>query len=125
MCFAKAYSHFKGAVFSGNDDRVRECEPNLVRDTLNYIAHTVRQLKVAGRPILYGTGLCCVPYLVEAADMVYLPSHFLVGVTSIEKLRSMLLQAVDQGYKCYAVVGYDSCLGKTLCAWIKFSSIPR
>jgi hypothetical protein len=61
---------------------------------------------------------------VEIANIIYLPSHFLVGVTNISDLEKMLITANGNGYRCYAVVGYDPCITNKLCAWIKFIEPP-
>jgi hypothetical protein len=75
--------------------------------------------------VLYSPGICSVPYLVETGNLIYLPSHFLVGVNSLNELINMLDTAYDQGYRCYAVLGYDPFLKDQLCAWIKFTEPPR
>lgn len=37
----------------------------------------------------------------------------------------MLEIAYSQGYRCYAVLGYDPFIQNQLCAWIKFIEPPK
>lgn len=61
--------------------------PNLTSDFVHkmlwYVYDEIKAHKNSGKTILYSPGICNVPYLVETCNFVYLPSHFLVGVTNI------------------------------------------
>ena len=56
--------------------------------------------------------------------MIYLPSHFVVGVNSYEDLVKMLDYSYKKGYQCYAVLEINPLCDK-LCAWIKFIEPPK
>lgn len=92
---------------------------------LEYVYKEVKSHENQGKSVLYSPGICNVPYLVETTNMIYLPSHFLVGVNNISDLERLLDEAMDNGYQCYAVLGYDPFFKTHLCAWIKFVEAPR
>jgi hypothetical protein len=53
---------------------------------LNYVHDQIKTHENNGNSVLYSPGICNVPYLIETTNMVYLPSHFLVGVNNISDL---------------------------------------
>ena len=125
ICFTKYIAFKRGLTYGGWNVKVNPATPGFVKNCIQYIVQQVKDLNTTHECALYGPGICSVPYFVETADMLYLPSHFLVGVTSLTDLKLLLEEANQQGYKCYAVIGYDGCLPNTLVAWIKFTEIPR
>lgn len=78
-----------------------------------------------GKIVLYSPGICSVPYLIETANMIYLPSHFVVGVNNYSDLVNMLEYSFKKGYKCYAILQPDPLFEHKLCVWIKFIEPPK
>jgi len=114
----------KNLIYVGHNRGSPDLRDNFVEETLDFIYREVKSHANLGKTVLYSPGVCSVPYLIETGNLIYLPSHFLVGVNSIKSLSNMLKVAHEKGYRCYAVMGYDSFIPDKLCAWIKFTHPP-
>lgn len=115
----------RGCFYAGYKRAAPISTPNFVQETLSYIKEEVMSLNNLGKTVLYSPGICSVPYLVEIANLIYLPSQLLLSVNSLNELASILQIACAQGYECYAVLGYDPFIKDRLCAWIKFIELPK
>jgi hypothetical protein len=105
-----------------------DSNPNIIADTLQMIANIITSIETSretpSQGMLISPGFLSAPYMVELMDLIYLPSHILVGVNSIAPLERALDRAQAAGIDCYAVLGYDTVVPTCLVAWIKFRSIP-
>jgi len=105
-----------------------DTNPNIIIDTLQMISNIVTIVESSRvnpcSNVLISPGFLSAPYLVELMNLIYLPSHILVGVNSMIHLEVALSRAHEAGIDCYAVIGFDSVVPTCLVAWIKFRSIP-
>jgi hypothetical protein len=125
ICFAKYVAFKRKCVFAGYKLALPAANDNFIEETLNFIEAEVAAHSEVCRTAIYGPGLSSVPYLVETGNMIYLPSHLIVAITSLDQLARMLGSALERGHKCFAVLKRSAAFRDRLCARISFLEPPR
>lgn len=74
--------------------------------------------------VVLGTGLSSVSHLSSALKAVFLPVHFLVSVNSTREVKDIMDYSMEQGYPCYATLGYDASVPQVGVAWVKLLDLP-
>lgn len=110
--------------FKGWKNKIRECKPSTIVDTVKYVESISRSYYKKEKSAVISPGIPTASYLSYYTNSLYLPTQFLVKVENIENLKIAINYAHNFGLKCYAILGYDYVMPNCIIAWIKFKKNP-